>query len=173
MKAREQVADTVSRGKLECQLRLQADGEQPSGLQVDAERLEAVLQAADQVRQALPDARPLDPLSVLQFPGVCRAPETDEEAIQASASALFACALESLAANRAREGGKLALFIRERLELLTRETQAVREKMPELRRHQRERLLARLADLAASFERQDKELERGYGDCGSDPRSHR
>jgi len=157
---REQVADTVSRGKLECQLRLQADGDQPAGLQVDPERLEAVLQAAEQVRQALADARPLDPLAVLQFPGVCRAPQADEEAIQASASALFACALESLAANRAREGRKLALFIRERLELLSRETQAVREKMPELKRHQQERLLARLAELQQTpdSERLEQEL---------------
>lgn len=159
---REQVSDTLNRGKLECLLRLQSDSENVTGLRVEPAQLRAVLDAAEQVRQALPEARPLDPLAVLQFPGVCTTPPADEQALQASTTALFACALESLAANRAREGGRLALFIRERLELVTRETQSLRQQLPELRQHQRDRLLARLAELQQTPDPERLEQELVY-----------
>ena len=149
---REQATSTIARGKIECQFRLHSDAGSQGGLRLNREHLRAVLEAAEEVRRELPDARPLDPLAVLQFPGVCTPPEISECTLQSTTSALFDSALESLSANRAREGSKLALFVRERLELVARETHALRGQLPELRERQQERLLARLAELQQSAE---------------------
>jgi uncharacterized protein (TIGR00255 family) len=60
---------------------------------------------------------------------------------------LFATALQSLQANRAREGAQLAEFLCQRLSGITAEVLALRKGMPALRERQEERLRRRLDEL--------------------------
>ena len=68
---RERAAARLSRGKLDCQFRFQAGGAQAATLEIDRARLQQVLGATTELRALLPDAQAVNPLELLQFPGVC------------------------------------------------------------------------------------------------------
>ena len=69
---RELASASLARGKLDCLLRLQGPPDREANLQVDEGQLDRLLAAAGQVAESLPQARPMSPLEILQFPGICR-----------------------------------------------------------------------------------------------------
>ncbi|MFO7552299.1 MAG: YicC/YloC family endoribonuclease [Haliea sp.] len=162
VRLRQQAAARLARGKVECLFRLQPRVDQAPAMAIDREQMQRVIVAATTIASALPQAQPINPLEILQFPGVCIAPEADEEALQASAAALFDAALESLLENRAREGAKLAAMIRDRLQQVEVETATIRALLPELKQQQRARLLARLAELQVEVDHNRLEQELVY-----------
>jgi uncharacterized protein (TIGR00255 family) len=145
---RQLLQQSLSRGKLECQVRWQANQGDSGDLQIDGDRLRQLAAATELVKLSLPDCRPPTTLEVMQWPGVVASSGLDEEALHARATALFKKALDTLAETRAREGGKLAEFIRERLQRVHVEVDATRAMMPELLKQQRQRLEQRLADVS-------------------------
>ena len=160
---REQAGKSLARGKLDCLVRLQAPGGSDSeALAVDEARLRAVLAALEQVNALLPQSQPLNPLELLAFPGVCRSPEASEQALQASAAAVFERALASLRENRAREGANLAALIRERLQQVETEVANTRERLPALLQQQRERVIGRINDLDVETDEARLEQELVY-----------
>lgn len=161
-KLRERLGKVLARGKVDCQFRLQQHGESSAELQVDEEQLARLLAATAQVAAKIPGANPPGPLQILQFPGVLRPPQGQDEQLQADAADLFANALDSLAANRQREGEKLAELIRERLKALAGEVAALREAVPSLLQHQRDRVTARIAELGAEVDQGRLEQELVY-----------
>tara|TARA_R110002110_G_scaffold333755_2_gene544595 strand:+ start:157081 stop:157935 length:855 start_codon:yes stop_codon:yes gene_type:complete len=162
VRLRQQAAARLARGKVECLFRLQPRADQAPAMAIDREQMQRVIVAATTIARALPQAQPINPLEILQFPGVCIAPEADEEALQASAAALFDAALESLLENRAREGAKLAAMIRDRLQQVEVETAAIRALLPELKQQQHARLLARLTELQVEVDHNRLEQELVY-----------
>ncbi|MFV0278318.1 MAG: YicC/YloC family endoribonuclease, partial [Parahaliea sp.] len=147
---RKLATESLSRGKLDCLLRLQQGGAAAGGdgaLVVDEARLDAVLNAVQQVAAKAGTTQALSPLEVLQFPGVCTTSEEGEEALLTAVVELFGKALGTLRDNRAREGSKLAVLILERLDQVATEVARIRERLPELLQQQRERVIARIADL--------------------------
>ena len=162
VRLRQQAAARLARGKVECLFRLQPRADQAPAMAIDREQMQRVIVAATTIASALPQAQPINPLEILQFPGVCIAPEADEEALQASAAALFDTALESLLENRAREGAKLAAMIRDRLQQVEVETAAIRALLPELKQQQHARLLARLTELQVEVDHIRLEQELVY-----------
>jgi uncharacterized protein (TIGR00255 family) len=162
VRLRQLVAAKLDRGKVECQFRLQPATAQAAAIEINRERLQQVIVAATTVALAMSRAQPVNPLELLQFPGVCSVAEANEDALQASAATLFDAALESLIENRAREGASLAAMIRERLDQVEAETAATRELLPELRQQQRKRLLARLAELQVEVDNNRLEQELVY-----------
>jgi len=162
VRLRQQVAAKLDRGKVECQFRLQPATAQAAAIEINRERLQQVIVAATTVALAMSRAQPVNPLELLQFPGVCSVAEANEDALQASAATLFDAALESLIENRAREGARLAAMIRDRLDQVEAETAATRELLPELKQQQRKRLLARLAELQVEVDNNRLEQELVY-----------
>jgi len=99
------------------------------------------------------------PLEVLQFPGICSAPEQSEEQLQKEAEALFGKALKSLIKNRRREGAKLAAMVGERLEQVAGEVTATRKLLPDLKQQQRDRIINRIAELEIEVDHNRLEQE--------------
>ncbi len=159
---RERAAARLARGKLDCQFRFQAGSAQAATLEIDRARLQHVLDATTELRALLPDAQAVNPLELLQFPGVCATAQTDEAALLQGATALFEAALTSLLDNRAREGAKMAAVIRERLTQVEAATLATRQLVPALREQQRARLQARLAELQVEVDQGRLEQELVY-----------
>ena len=143
---REALGRELSRGKVDCLLRIQGEGA-TNALALNHDRLRQVAAALGELRSVLPDAGPPDTLALLQFPGVCSDGGDDGEAIGAAAVELFTRALASLAATRAREGKQLGEFLDRRLAALEAEVAALRAELPALRQRQEERLRRRLAEL--------------------------
>jgi uncharacterized protein (TIGR00255 family) len=162
VRLRQQAAAKLARGKVECLIRVQLQGSRGSAIEINQEQLQRVIEAATKVELALSRAQPINPLELLQFPGVCSVAEADEEILQASAAALFDQALDSLLQNRAREGASLAKMIRDRLQQVEAETATTRKLLPELKHQQRARLLARLAELQVEVDNDRLEQELVY-----------
>ena len=155
---REGLRQGLSRGKVECTLRL---CEESSGkpLQVDRERAAQLVAAAETVAGLINQPAPLNPLEVLAWPGVLVADAADPQALNAEALALFDEALAELKAGRQREGQELARLIDERLEAMTHEVATLRALVPQMLAAQRQRILDRFADMQADLEPQRLEQE--------------
>ena len=145
-KLRDSLAKGLKRGKVDCQIRV-VDSDSTNTLEINKDRLSAVLEALDNVSTLSNKVAPTDALALLQFPGVCTAERTDESSVQNSAWALFENALKGLQENRVREGQQLEAFLRRRLEGIGDEVATLREALPALRTRQEERLRRRLEEL--------------------------
>ena len=116
---REAATKRLGRGKVECMVRLQGGPAAASALEIDPDKLQAVLAAARQIQAEVDDAAPVDPLQVLQFPGIARGPETSEEVLQAEAFALH-CFERLPRSEVARRTGRSRYAVRTSLERLRR-----------------------------------------------------
>jgi uncharacterized protein (TIGR00255 family) len=159
---REQANTMLARGKLECMIKLQAHPAQTGELHIDVARLDALLEATRIVQDRLDTASPINPLEVLQFPGIYGTQEESEELLQTEAMTLFGKALHNMQQNRHREGEKLALLILDRITLAETEINAVRKILPALMQHQRDRITNRIADLGMEIDRSRLEQELVY-----------
>jgi uncharacterized protein (TIGR00255 family) len=159
---RERATARLSRGKLDCLFRFQSGTVRAAGLVVDHRQVQKVVNAALEVSALLPGSQPINPLELLQFPGVWGTAEADETTLVQQANALFDAALKTLLENRAREGAKLAVFIRDRLAQVEAATAAARAEVPALRKQQQARLRARLAELQVEVDQGRLEQELVY-----------
>lgn len=145
---RERIASRIARGKLDLSLRLRApEGE--GGLQVNPSRLRELSEIAIDLTARFPGLQ-TDLTDLLNFPGVLQAPAADAAALQAQAIAVLDDVLDEFVASREREGAKLAAVIGERIDGIARIAADVRALMPAIRTGQRQKLEARLADVAQS-----------------------
>ncbi|MBB6340811.1 uncharacterized protein (TIGR00255 family) [Pseudomonas fluvialis] len=155
---REALRQGLSRGKLECTLRLTEDS---SGkpLQVDRERAAQLIAAAESVAALIQQPAPLNPLEVLAWPGVLVADAADPQALNAAAVALFNEGLSELKNGRAREGAELARLLNERLDAMQDEVLQLRELIPQMLANQRQKIETRCAEMKVELEPQRLEQE--------------
>lgn len=149
---REKAGGVLARGKLECMIRLQSDPAQADELHIDSERLDAVLATAREIQARLDQPAPINPLQVMQFPGICAKREDSEQRLQQDAQALFEKALSNMRDNRRREGDKLKEMVLDRLVQVEAEVKAAREIMPQLIQQQRDKITAKIADLGTDID---------------------
>jgi uncharacterized protein (TIGR00255 family) len=149
----------LSRGKVECQLRWQANQGGAGALAVNVELLKRLLQAIGEVEQHMDISRAVTGLEVLQWPGILDQGEDGDDELMKQATGVFRRALDNLAENRNREGAKLGQFIGEQLEQVNAEVARIRTSMPELLQQQRQRIEQRLAEIDLEVEPQRLEQE--------------
>lgn len=143
---RERVATRVSRGKLDLTLRLRPP-EGGDALQLDPARVDALAALAQALQARFPNLQ-VGLTDLLAFPGVVQGGGVDTAAVQAEALALMDTVLAGFVAAREREGAALAAGIRERVDAIAAIAADVRALVPTIRTGQRQKLEARLADLA-------------------------
>lgn len=151
---RDALRKRLSRGKVECQLRLQTEAADNSSgaLRVNTSLLDQVVQAAKAVGAVASDAAPLTTADLLRWPGVVSAPVVDSKALETDAMALFTVALDDFVATREREGVELAECVSQRVDSIRAIVANVRVMMPEILSKQREALVARVQDLGVELE---------------------
>jgi uncharacterized protein (TIGR00255 family) len=138
------VSDVLKRGKVECSIHLKRGAAEDSELTLNENLVRQVSARAEELSKLLPEARAIDPIDILRWPGVVAEPEIDAEPLYADALALVDAALASLATMRASEGERIASMLESRLEDVLRIAADVRVRMPEVleavRTKQRERI---------------------------------
>ena len=150
---REQLRKNLQRGKVEVAFQLASNSAEQSALSLNEALMHRVVDALDQVTQVSNQLKPtLDPMSVLQWPGVVEQKSIDNEALQAHAQTLLGQTLNSLLEHRQREGAELQRLIEARLADIAEQVVIVRENMPEILQLQRDKLRTRLEELAAEFD---------------------
>jgi uncharacterized protein (TIGR00255 family) len=155
---RERVASRVSRGKLDLVMRLRAP-DADAGLHLNDTMVDELSRLNIDLSSRFPGLR-TSLTELLQYPGVLQGRGVDAEALQRDVLALLDAVIDDFLAAREREGGKLSVVISERAEAIARIAAEVRTLVPLIRAGQRQKLEARLADLAQPVDpgRMEQEL---------------
>lgn len=143
---RERIAARIARGKLEFALRLRA-AEGDGALQINQGLVRQLAGVAKELDAHFPQLR-AELTDLLQYPGVLQSKSVDAEELQSQALILLDSLLDQFVAGREREGEKLAAAISERVDAIAARADEARQLIPLIRAGQRQKLEARLADLA-------------------------
>ena len=146
---REQVSIKLKRGKVECNLRYDADSA-TGDISINAGLAEKIIHAA----RGLPieGPAPIDPLDVLRWPGVIDKNSPDLERLGNPVILLLDKALENILHNRHREGEQIEQMITKRCDLSLHQLRQIRDKVPEIIAIMRERHLARVQELGIELD---------------------
>jgi len=146
-RVRERVNARLGRGKLECVLRCRWVAQMATALELDQDRLKAVVDACRRVEKRSAEATSPGVMDLLRWPGVVSEPEPDTSQVQQQALALLDQALEELVATREREGEKIKELLATRLQGIEQQVEKARQRLPEVQTRIREKLESRLAEL--------------------------
>ncbi len=156
---RERIGERVSRGKIECSLRLTLAAQEGDGVHLDAALARQLGDAASALAALAPGAGPLRLGDLLRWPGVVRQAPPDSARVEGPVLALLDRALDDLIATRGREGERIAELVASRCAEIERIVAAVRERQPELVERARERLRERLEEVLEKLDRDRVEQE--------------
>ncbi len=146
---RRRLSATVSRGKVECTLRMNWSGLSDQGLAIDHTVLDNVVEAVSAVAARLGQPGPANPVDVLRWPGVVRDVERDREPARTAAAELFSETVAGLVEAREAEGARIAEMLQRRCGGVESLVSDVRGRLPEVVAAQRDRLRERVAQLGA------------------------
>ena len=146
---RERCRQRLGRGKVDITLRYQPD-DTDAELELNENLVKRLSEAALRVSDLVRHAGQVNPLELLQFPGVLSARQPDHEALENAALELLDEALDALVETRDREGEQLAQMIQDRLDRVEHEVERVRQALPGIRDALRQRLKQRVEDATDS-----------------------
>ena len=159
MPLRDKLRQQLSRGKVDVWIKHEAIEGNVSNIHINQELAARLVAAASQIDQLARHAAPLNAADILRLPGVVCVAEPNQQALLAATQSLFDQTLSDFVAMRQREGQALQQFIGQRLDLIAVECEKVRERMPHILAHYRQRLLARLQDIKAELDNDRLEQE--------------
>lgn len=141
---REAVAARISRGKVELNLKLQADSTSQT-IEIDHQRLAALGEALAQVQRTVTECNRPDSLQLLHYPGVLQEAQPDMQAIQEAAQMSLQVLLDDLQRARNEEGERLARMLRSRAEQIAGHADGAAHRLPQVRQAWESNLRQRLA----------------------------
>lgn len=155
---RDKLRKRLARGKVECSLRFHESVGQQS-VQVDQVRLQQITDALQQIQLTGSSEGAIDPLALLQFPGVMSSTSADPNEVGQAALSLFDEALAQLIEGRQREGVELAGLIEDRLQSIAAIVGEIRSKMPQIIENQKANLVERVLQLGVDLDAERLEQE--------------
>ena len=155
---RERIRNRLTRGKIEVNLRFDADPSAQSALVLNEKLAVQLVQAANWVKMQS-DEGEINPVDILRWPGVMSAEEQDLDAISAQLLSALDTAIDEFISARESEGAALKALIEQRLEGVSAEVLKVRAHMPDVLKWQRERLMTRLEEAQVQLENNRLEQE--------------
>ncbi len=144
---RERLRTTLGRGKVEAQLQLRADPDDRPGLTIDQTLLTRILTALTEIEAQLPQAAPVNAMEVLRWPGMVTTAMWDMGIHRDLILDLLDQTMADLVRQRAAEGERLQAALSDRCQEIVAIVAEVRERQPPQLVAQRNKLLARLAEL--------------------------
>lgn len=158
---REVLREKIARGKIEVSLQLQKISQQQS-IHIDRELAQQVINACEEINQLMGKTASVNPMQIMQWPGVIIESETDFEAVKNDALKSFDKAVDDLIQQRAREGDELQKHISQRLVKISELVAQTREALPLIKENQRQKLLDKLAALQVEIDQDRLEQELVY-----------
>lgn len=155
---REKLRQSLTRGKIECSLRIEIKKQTNAELNLNKELANQVIQSLQWIKAQAGEGE-INLTDVLRYPGVVEAQEQDLDAISQDLLTAFDDLLTDFIAMRGREGEKLYDIIQQRLDAIAVEADKVRSQMPAVLQWQRERLLQRFEDAQINLDPQRVEQE--------------
>jgi uncharacterized protein (TIGR00255 family) len=143
---RERAAAKLTRGKVDVNLRFRPIDPGAGDIRIDEAVLDKLQRTAIVVAERFPQVG-VDFTELLEWPGVLVREEVDQEGLRQAALDLLDRALDDMVATRQREGERLGVFLRERLDAVERIVAEVRGWLPDIRAALRARLESRLNEI--------------------------
>lgn len=155
---REKLRHHLTRGKIECSLRIDNKKQTVTELNLNKALAQQVIQSLQWIKQQAGEGE-ISLNEVLRYPSVIETPEQDLDQISQQLLNAFDTLLVDFIAMRAREGEKLEALIQQRLDAISIEAENVRAMMPEILQWQRDRLLQRFEEINLQADSQRLEQE--------------
>ncbi len=137
----------LSRGKIDCQLRIGQSQASDAGLAIDEKLLEDLNGALAAIIPKIQPVAPVNPLELLKWPGLLSEQTEDEATIKETIVELFDQALTQLIEMRTSEGTELRKIVLEKLADLESIVEQAATEAPIISARQRDKMIARLNDL--------------------------
>ena len=158
MPLREIARKTLTRGKVDCSLQVNFNNSDAS-INADMELVRRTIDIAKKVAAELQNPAPVSPLDIMRWPGILKDQEIDTGDLLRTATQTFKATVEQLLEGRQREGDKLADMIEQRLSSIETQIALVRNDLPCIIDHQRQRLKEKLQDLKTQLDEDRLEQE--------------
>ena len=155
---REKLRQNLTRGKIECALRIESKKSANAVLNLNKELADQVIQSLRWLKAQAGEGA-INLTEVLRYPGVVEAQEEDLDVISQDLLLAFDELLRDFIVMRSREGEKLQGIIQQRLDAISIEADKVRGQMPAVLQWQRERLLQRFEEAQINLDPQRVEQE--------------
>ena len=149
--------EKLTRGKLDCYITYALNAQ--ASLNIDANQLEALSEALNQVEKTIPNACNLNPMEILQYPGILKQPANIQDLIDEQVLENFAKTLDSLVKTRESEGEKLKQALQVRLDLIEKQADLIEVQLANLTKIEREKILKKIEDLKIEIDPQRIEQE--------------
>ncbi len=154
---RDRISTKIKRGKVDCNLRYEADEASIDKLPVNTSFTEKLIQTAESL--SIKNPAPLNPLDILRWPGVIERESIDTEILGTHLLAALEKTLQLLVESRQREGEKLQTMLLDRCELAFVQVHEIREKLPEITGKIRERYIKKANELQIELDQERLEQE--------------
>ncbi len=156
---RERVRGRLSRGKVDCTLRLSLDTESDASLELNLNLARRVADARREIDALLHDPARVSSIDVLRWPGVVQTRSPDIDTLGKAVLELLDEALGGLVTTREREGQHITGLLTQRCDEIQAIVGNVRERLPEVLEACRQRLRDRLAEFAEQLNEERLEQE--------------
>ena len=156
---RERVRGRLSRGKVDCTLRLSLDTESDASLELNLNLARRVADATREIDALLHDPARVSAIDVLRWPGVVQTRSPDIDTLGKAVLELLDEALGGLVTTREREGQHITGLLTQRCDEIQAIVGNVRERLPEVLEACRQRLRDRLAEFAEQLNEERLEQE--------------
>jgi uncharacterized protein (TIGR00255 family) len=144
--ARDTVRAQIHRGKVECQLHFQSSP-QSQQIEINTVLVEQLTQATHKIGTLSAPLASINPLELMQWPGVLTEPPLDLDALQGTAMTLFKKTLDELLEHRKREGQQLEQLIQQRLTAIDAIVAIQHEHRPDILKAWQQKIHQRLTGL--------------------------
>ncbi len=151
-KLRDRLRKRLSRGKLDCTLKLEINQESGEDLSLNQPLAESLIKTHQSFQQTAGVVQQPDLTKLLSWPGIIKKLEIDSEQMEKDLLDALEQAIEQLITMRGREGESIAQMIQQRLEGIGEQVKYVREEMPAIAKWQREKILGRFEEIKLEFD---------------------
>lgn len=158
MTLRERLRTTLTRGKVECSLRIELNTNQNNGLALNQEYAKQVISSLQWLKETAQEGE-INLVDILRFPGVVDNQNQDLDQISQDLLEGFEQILAEFIAMRGREGANLQALIQQRLDAIATEATKVQAQMPSVLQWQKDRLQQRFDELNLQLDPQRLEQE--------------
>jgi uncharacterized protein (TIGR00255 family) len=159
MPIRKLFSEKLARGKVDAVLRYKVPEAQSSNLDIDQKLAQSVVLQSELIAGLAAEAAPIDPIRVLQWPGVLKAESLDQVALNASVISSLLLSINDLITTRETEGAALQKMIEQRCTDIDAIAKATRQRMPDILAHHQQRMADRVAELQVNLDPERLEQE--------------
>ena len=159
MPIRKLFSEQLGRGKVDAVLRYKAPENQSTNLDIDQTLAQSVVKQCELISGFADQAAPINPVRILQWPGVIKAESLDQVALNASVMSALLLAVNELIVSRETEGAALHKMVEQRCNDIDAIAKATRERMPTILAEHQQRLKERVAELAVDLDPERLEQE--------------